>query len=119
MAKQYTQQEALDTILSELSYMKNRLPNGELKSLIEDMKEIKEDVSELKRTLLNPEDGVIVKVNKNTEFRTQKEKKFDIYEERFQTLVELSKWKQDVTRALWVIFSAVVGLVLNSIFKFT
>lgn len=112
-----SQKELLEIALQELSYIKNRLPNGELKALTEDMKEVREDISELKRTLLNPEDGVIVKTNKNTEFRVEKEKKFRDYDEKFQSLNEILKWKEGVTRALWIIFTALVGLLVTIVTK--
>ena len=37
-----------------------------LKAMVEDVRELKEDMSDLKFTLINPEDGVIVKTNKNS-----------------------------------------------------
>ena len=45
------------------------MPNGELKQMQLDMSELKEDISEMKYTLLNPDNGVIVNTNKNTEHR--------------------------------------------------
>ena len=67
-----TQKDILENILSEISVMKTKLPNGELKrmeSSIVELKEmyhdVKEDLSDIKYTLLNPENGVIVRVNKN------------------------------------------------------
>ena len=41
------------------------MPNGELKQMANDFQKMKDDVSDLKRTLLNPDDGVIVNTNKN------------------------------------------------------
>ena len=48
---------ALEEILAELRHIKTHMPNGELKIMLEDMKDVKEDISELKFMLLNPEDG--------------------------------------------------------------
>ena len=42
-----------------LDCIEKRLPNGELL-------EIHENVKEIKQILLDPEDGIIVRVNKNT-----------------------------------------------------
>ena len=61
-----TQKQLLESVLSELLHIKKHMPNGELKAMLEDVKDLKEDMSELKYTLLNPDDGVIVKTNKNT-----------------------------------------------------
>ena len=108
-----TQKEAIDLILVELAAMKSKLPNGELVRMAESMEEMKEDISELKYMLLNPEDGVIVKVNKNSDFR----KKFEINEKEFddtvKTVEELRRFKETVTKALWIIFTAIAGIVIR------
>jgi len=110
-----TQKEAIDLILVELAAMKSKLPNGELVRMAESMEEMKEDISELKYMLLNPEDGVIVKVNKNSDFR----KKFEINEKEFddtlKTVEELRSFKETVTKALWIVFAALVGIVIRII----
>src|SRR6056300_1569321 len=108
-----TQKEAIDLILAELAAMKDKLPNGELVRMAESMDEMKEDVSELKYMLLNPEDGVIVKVNKNSDFR----KKFEINEKEFvdtlKSVEELRRFKETVTKALWIVFTALAGIVIR------
>jgi len=108
-----TQKEAIDLILVELAAMKSKLPNGELARMAESMEEMKEDISELKYMLLNPEDGVIVKVNKNSDFR----KKFEINEKEFvdtlKSVEELRRFKETVTKALWIIFTAIAGIVIR------
>ena len=69
-----TQDSKLEKILEELSSMKSKMPNGELKviqSSIDELKhsqaDIKSDVSEMKRRLLDPETGVVVRLNQNTQ----------------------------------------------------
>ena len=46
-------------IVERLNCIEARLPNGELE-------EIHNNVKEIKEVLLDPEDGIIVRVNKNT-----------------------------------------------------
>ena len=46
-------------IIKKLGEIEDKLPNGELEEMHEMIKEIKE-------ILLDPEDGIIVRVNKNT-----------------------------------------------------
>ena len=82
-------------IIEKLECMEIRLPNGELQQIQEDIKDIKE-------ILLDPEDGLVVRVNKNTYWRKQ----IDPDEVR-----ELKKFKLTVTKALWVVYAAVIGLV--------
>ena len=63
-----TQKDILNEILVEIGKMKTKLPNGELKrmeqtinALHEFQQDLKEDFSDIKYTLLNPENGVIVR----------------------------------------------------------
>jgi len=125
MATTKTQAQILESILHEISEMKTKLPNGELKRMelsIQEMKEnyidIKDDVSEIKYTLLNPENGVIVRVNRNTEFRLEKERKEDYYENKVKELEKMLDWKEGVNRALWILFTSVIGLIFFSIQSF-
>ena len=83
-----------------LDCIEKRLPNGELKEMHGMIKEIKE-------ILLDPEDGIIVRVNKNTYWR----KELDADE--FKALL---RWKQSVTHAMWMIYSAVIGIIVKLIF---
>jgi hypothetical protein len=108
-----TQKELLEGVLVELKHIKTHMPNGELKIMLEDMKDLKEDVSELKYMLLNPEDGLVVKTNKNTEFRLSLQSNEKEYQKNMQELDELKKWKNGVTKALWIIFSALAALVFE------
>ena len=66
-----TQKELLSNVLNEIKHIKTNMPNGELKQLMKDVESMKDSMSDLKYTLLNPEDGVVVNTNKNTEFRNE------------------------------------------------
>ena len=83
-----------------LDCIEKRLPNGELQ-------EIHENVKEIKEILLDPEDGLIVRVNKNTYWRRQ----VDVDE--FKALL---RWKQSVTHAMWISYSALIGIIIKIIF---
>ena len=79
--------ETLKELLAEMNAMKTTLPSSELRIIQLSMEEfkhaqsdMKKDLSDLKKKLLDPDDGVIVKVNENTRFRldqqnSKKEKK--------------------------------------------
>ena len=118
-----TQKDILNEILVEIGKMKTKLPNGELKrmeqtinALHEFQQDLKEDFSDIKYTLLNPENGVIVRVNKNTEFRKDAgEFPEDILDLK-KELEKLQDWKSGVVKALWVLFSGLIG-VLGWIFS--
>jgi len=59
-----------------LEHIRKGLPNGEfalLQKTVDDLqsgqKEMKDDLRELKKQLLDPDDGVITRVNKNSDNR--------------------------------------------------
>ena len=87
-------------IMERLECIENRLPNGELQ-------EIHENVKEIKEILLDPEDGIIVRVNKNTYWRKQI---------NIQDIEELKNFKQNVTHALWGVYTLVLGIIAKIIF---
>ena len=87
-------------IVERLECIEARLPNGELK-------EIHENVKEIKEILLDPEDGIVVRVNKNTYWR----KELDADE--FKALI---RWKQSITHAMWIAYTALVGIIVKIVF---
>jgi len=113
-----TQKEVLELILSEIATMKTKLPNGELKRMEEAIRDLrdnyttlKEDVSDIKYTLLNPEDGIIVRVNKNSDWRREREEKQKYYDRIVTEFEKMKDWKDGVTKALWIVFTALVGII--------
>ena len=87
-------------ILKKLDCVENKLMSGELE-------EIHETVKEIKEVLLDPEDGIIVRVNKNTYWRKQIS---------IQEIEELKSFKNNVTKALWGIYTVVLGIIAKLIF---
>ena len=87
-------------ILQRLESIEEKLPNGELEDMHKMIKEIKE-------ILLDPEDGIIVRVNKNTFWR----KELDADE--FKALL---RWKQTVTHAMWIAYTALSGIIVKLVF---
>ena len=87
-------------IVERLHCIEQRLPNGELEEMHTMIKEIKE-------ILLDPEDGIVVRVNKNTYWR----KELDADE--FKAIV---RWKLNMTHAMWLLYSAVLGILIKIIF---
>ena len=108
-----TQKDLIESVLTEIKHIKTHMPNGELKQMANDFQKMKEDVSDLKRTLLNPDDGVIVNTNKNTESRIYHESRAELYAENISKLNELQSWKAGVNRALWIIFGIMAGIVIR------
>jgi hypothetical protein len=119
--------ETLNKLVSEISALKTTLPSSDLRIIQLNMEEfkhaqsdIKKDLTDLKRKLLDPDDGVIVKVNENTKFRIEQEKIQEREEREYKELIlehsELMKWKGGVTKAMWIFFTAIVGIVAKIFF---
>lgn len=106
-----TQKEVLESVLAEIRHVRTHMPNGELKAMQRDLEEMKEDISDLKYTLLNPDNGVIVNTNKNTDFRLQMQKNEKEFQKQMTELEDLKRWKEGVTKALWIIFGSLVAIV--------
>ena len=113
----------MERILEELVFMRSKLPNGELKviqSSIDDLKHsqdsIKSDVSELKKKLLDPESGVVVRLNQNTQYIQDKKEMEDYYDEIIDQHRDLLSWKNNMTKAMWIVFTAIVGILTKMMF---
>ena len=87
-------------ICERLSCIEEKMPNGELK-------EMHENIKEIKAILLDPEDGIIVRVNKNTYWRRE------LDADEFKLLL---RWKQNINHAMWIVYSAVLGILVKLIF---
>lgn len=108
-----TQTELLKSVLQEIKHIKSNMPNGELKIMQTDMASLKEDISEMKYTLLNPDNGVIVNTNKNTEFRQILQANQKEFEAKMLEVESIKHWKEGVTRALWIIFGIIAAIIIR------
>ena len=112
--------QVLQKILDELTSMKSKFPNGELESMstqIRSLKEtqqgVKDDISEIKKKLFNPEDGVIVKVNETRKFMQRQEDREEDFNQLVLDIEGLKKWQSGVNKALWILFGALTGLTIQ------
>ena len=87
-------------IIEKLECLEAKFQGGELE-------EIHQVVKEIKEILLDPEDGIIVRVNKNTYWRKQI---------NVQEIEELKNFKKNVTTALWGVYTLVLGVIAKLIF---
>jgi hypothetical protein len=113
----------IDEVLLALELIKKKLPNGELEtikqsiiSLGQDQKSIKEDLEYFKKRLFNPDDGVIVRINKNTDSIQRTEEFAEEIPDVKNKVDQLEKWQNGVNKALWIIYTSIVGIVLSLIF---
>jgi len=107
-------------ILEEIEFLKKKMPNGEfalLKKSVEDLhggqETLRSSIRELKKQLLDPDDGVVVRVNRNSEFRSDLKNCVESFEDMEDNVKSISDWKNNVSKALWVLFTAVVGLLVH------
>ena len=111
-------------ILEEIEFLKKKLPNGEfalLKKSVEDLHDgqdtLRGSIRDLKRQLLDPDNGVVVRVNRNSEFRKDSEQRGPLCQQSFENMEDnvnsILGWKDNVSKALWILFTAVVGLIIK------
>ena len=116
-----------EEILIAVQTIQSKLPNGELESMKSmiasmqnDQKVIKEDLEYFKKRLFNPDDGVIVRINKNTDsierFGKEIEDIVDDYPRVLSRLESLESWRDGVNKALWIIYTSIIGLILTAVF---
>ena len=110
-------------ILDEIETLKRKLPNGEfalMKKAVEDLqidqKELKEDISELKERMLNPDDGIVARVNRNSDVRKYWEVRNEEVEGGFSHIKNLVGWQSAVNKALWILFTGIAGIIIKIIF---
>ena len=114
----------MNDILDALEVIKDKLPNGELKVIQERIETIeyaqydmKEDLKTIRRQLLDPEDGIVVRVNKNTEYRKLKEESDKEFRKVLDEHKELMSFKSTATRVLWILFTVIIGIVVSMLFE--
>lgn len=86
----------------------NEKERTQLELIHREIKDIKEDVTELKFKLLNPDDGAIARANRNSNFRKESE-------QLVKEIPELIRFQKNVTRILWIIITAIVAMGVKMI----
>ena len=113
-------------ILDEIEILKKKLPNGEfalLKKSVEDLhggqESLRSSIRNLKQQLLDPDDGVVVRVNRNSEFRRGSEERGPLCEQSFEKMEDsvnsILGWKDNVSKALWILFTGIAGLIVKTV----
>ena len=113
-------------ILEEIEFLKTKLPNGEfalLKKSVEDLSSgqnaLKSSIRELKQQLLDPDNGVVVRVNRNSDFRKESEQRGPLCQQSFETMEDsvnsILGWKDNVSKALWILFTGIAGLIIKTL----
>ena len=107
-------------ILKQIEELRGKMPNGELtllKKSVEDLqgdhKELRDSIRDLKKQLLDPDNGVVVRVNRNSEFRREREGSSEKLSTLFEQVTLMINWKNSINKILWVVFTALIGLVIK------
>lgn len=82
-----------------------------IKQLMDNQNEMKDQISNLKKELLNPRTGVVVETIKNTEFRERIEERGDLGLDLLTEHKELIKWKNNINKAFWLMLTTVLGIL--------
>jgi len=84
--------------------------DNSMKTMMENQKDMRADVKDLKSKLLNPIDGVIVNTNKNTEFRLDYQALKDERDSLEDDVKHLLRWKGMYIKIFWAVFTAALGV---------
>ena len=114
-------------ILEAVEILKRQMPNGNIALLqhsIDDLKsnqdDLKASIKYLKKHLLDPDKGVVVRVNRNSEFRKDSEERGPLCQKSFEEMQDkvsdLTDWKTNVTRFIWILLTTIVGLVAKVVY---
>jgi len=118
-----TNKELIHELSKAIEDLKSKMPNGDLEiirlkleGLETDVQGIKEDIDKMKKWILNPEDGVVVKVNKHEEKLVELSGVKNDKQSMAEKIKDLEAFKSGITKALWVIYAAMVGLIAKMFF---
>jgi len=117
--KSLTNKQLLESLLDRLDNIEEHMPNGEMviimnhvETIMDKQQKMYEDLSEMKKTLLNPDNGVIVRVNKNTEFREEQGSKERDFDKLFREHYQLMTFKSNITKFLWLVLSSITASIV-------
>jgi hypothetical protein len=79
---------------------------AQLELIATQLSEIKQDITEMKERVLDPDNGLIVQTNQNTWWRKE-------IEPLVKEIPELIQFKKTTYRLLWIIVTAVVAMAVK------
>ena len=99
------------TTVQEIALMKQRI-----KSMEDKLDNLDDKLDVLTKQLLDPDNGFVVRVNKNTAFRESHDESMPMYNGIIDEFKELQRWKSTVSKALWGLYAAIIGYIVKLIF---
>ena len=120
-----TQKELLYKVLEQTESNTRKIDQDakSIGSLLNDVKQnqykINTKLNDINKRILDPETGLIVSTNKNTDWRKRLSNEFKRYqkerESQARMLDEFARWKNVVDKVIWIIFTAVSAIVVKMI----
>jgi hypothetical protein len=104
------QKDIIDKMARDLEELKKTQPNGELKRIEECVNRLERTVTSLHDKIMDPDTGIIVQTNKNTEFRELCSPERESLLGKFQAVL---RWKRTVEWGLGVLFVGIVGALIK------
>jgi len=68
------------------------------------------------KKLLDPDTGLVVKVNKNTTRLDERDESLPKLMSEIQQFRNMKTWKKNITKALWVVYSVIIGFLIKVLF---
>ena len=99
------------TTAQEIALMKR-----DIETLSEDVKELNAKIDNLMVKLLDPDEGLVIRVNKNTESLRIRDKSMAGWLKDVEDFHHMKKWKHGVNKALWFIYATIIGLIIKFLF---
>jgi len=99
------------TTAQEIALMKK-----DIETLREDVKEINDKLDRLMMKLLDPDEGLVVRVNKNTSRLDRRDVELPMWLGNLEEFKRMQRWKSNVTKALWGLYASIIGYIVKLIF---
>ena len=121
-----THAEALQQLLEKIERIENKVVhakalNGAFEKLIltidtvqENQKKMSDDISDIKKTVLDPDDGVIARIKELERWKTERaEEVVDNSDEVRQDITIIKEWQKMVNKILWGIGAGIGSIALK------
>ena len=102
-----SQRDLIEQLISDIADMKESLPNGNIvriESAItlmqQNQEDLKHDIKIIQKRLFNPDTGMVVQINKNTDYVDTKVKAMPTYNGIINDFKNMLIWKKGVQRGL-------------------
>jgi hypothetical protein len=88
----------------------------DIEMLSDDVKELNMKIDKLMIKLLDPDNGMVVRVNKNTTFRKSHDREMPGYNKIIDEFRNIQRWQSTVTKALWGLYAAGTAWIVKVLF---